>query len=368
MLTVGATGADHTSIQAAVTAATTGDTIQVLPGTYTENVTINKNLTLQSSGGRAVTTITGVSGLGALGTVLVTNNTTAVTIGGAGKGFTIIGIDNGSPGLENAALYFQGGHTGVQVRDNDIQANGDVGLLSEFGVVISGWVVDGNIFSGKTFVGANPADNGFANQFTTPNVPRQLVVLGNGGGNLATATATNITFTNNTISGTAGGLNTSNQEQGNQLVTLDVANSTITGNTFSGTTTRFAGSLRVRRPGTVITGNTFNSTGLGINTSQLFRAEQRDNAGGHRGCEHLRQRCVFGWFHHRGAQHSGFVTAVPAQEARLMFSLAPYTENVADQQEPHDAIHRRPCGDDDIGCERTGGFWEPFWSRTTRLR
>ncbi|MBL9181728.1 MAG: hypothetical protein JNN17_06280, partial [Verrucomicrobiaceae bacterium] len=232
VLTVGATGADHTSIQAAVAAATTGDTIQVLPGTYTENVTINKDLTLQSTGGRAVTTISGVSGLGALGTVLVTNNTTAVTIGGAGKGFTIIGIDNGSPGLENAALYFQGGHTGVQVRDNDIQANGDVGLLSEFGAVISGWVIDGNIFSGKTFVGANPADYGFANQFTTPNVPRQLVVLGNGGGNLASATATNITFTNNTISGVAGGLNTLSQEQGNQLVTLDVASSTITGNTF----------------------------------------------------------------------------------------------------------------------------------------
>lgn len=53
-------------------------------------------------------------------------------------------------------------------------------------------------------------------------------------------------------------------------MTLDVASSTITGNSFQGTTTRFAGSLRVRRPDTTISGNTFVSTGLGINTSQLF--------------------------------------------------------------------------------------------------
>jgi len=260
----------HATIQSGVTNAVAGDVIQVPPGNYTGNVLIDKNLMLESTGGRAVTTITGVSGVGSLGAVMVTNNTTAVTLGGDDKGFKIIGIDNGSPGLENAALYFQGGHTGVQVIDNEIVANGDGGLISEYGATVSGWLIDGNIFSGQTFTGPNPADNGFANQFTTPNVPRQLVLMGNGGGNLATATATNITFTNNQITGTAGGLNISSQEQGNQLVTLDVANSTITGNTFQGTTTRFAGSLRVRRPITTISGNSFVSTGLGLNTSQLF--------------------------------------------------------------------------------------------------
>jgi parallel beta-helix repeat protein len=259
-----------TTIQAGATFASAGDVIQVSPGSYTGNVLINKNVTLESTGGRAVTTITGVSGVGSLGAVLVTSSTTAVTIGGTGKGFTIVGIDNGDAGLENAAVYFQGGHTGVQVIDNEIQANGDAGLLSEYGAVISGWTIDGNTFSGQTFVGPNPAGNGFGTQFTEANVPRQLVVLGNGGGNLATATATNITFTNNVISGVAGGINISSQEQGNQLVTLDAAASTITGNSFQGTTMRFAGSLRVRRPDTTISGNTFVSTGLGINTSQLF--------------------------------------------------------------------------------------------------
>ncbi|MCB1088897.1 MAG: hypothetical protein KDM63_17815, partial [Verrucomicrobiae bacterium] len=100
----------------------------------------------------------------------------------------------------------------------------------------------------------------------------QLVVMGNGGGNLATAGATNITFTNNLITGVAGGISSSDNvsEQGNTLVTLDVANSTISGNTFAGTTNRFATSLRVRRPDTTISGNTFDSSDLGAGTAHLF--------------------------------------------------------------------------------------------------
>lgn len=46
ILTVCATGGQYTTIQAAVTAATAGDTISVCAGTYTENVSIDKNITL----------------------------------------------------------------------------------------------------------------------------------------------------------------------------------------------------------------------------------------------------------------------------------------------------------------------------------
>jgi nitrous oxidase accessory protein NosD len=253
-----------TRINEAVATVATGGVVTVKSGTYQENVAVNKNLTLQSENGRASTTLQGVGSV--LGTVIVSNNTTGVVIGGTGKGFTIVGIDNSSPGIESAALYFQGAHSGAQVLDNEIQANGDAGLISEFGVAVSGFVIDSNTFSGKTFAGANPADNGFGNQFSTPNVPRQLVVMGRSDAD----TTNNITFTNNLINGTAGGINTSSQEQGNGLVTLDVANSTITGNTFSGTTTRFGSALRVRRPGTTISGNTFTSTGMGLGTSQIF--------------------------------------------------------------------------------------------------
>ncbi|MCS6866920.1 MAG: right-handed parallel beta-helix repeat-containing protein [Gemmataceae bacterium] len=249
-------------IQEGINRVTTGGTVSVTAGTYVENVTIDKNLTLVSTDGRAATTIEGISGVGALGTVRITNNTSGVTLGDVGRGFTIRGIDNGLPAVENAAVYFQGPHSNARVVGNEIIANGDSAMLTEFGVPISGFVIDSNIFSGQTFVGSTPATG---NQFTVANVARQLVVMGNGGGNLATATTTNITFTNNQIIGTTGA-----NGVGNTLVTLDVANSTIRGNTFAGTMDGFGAALRVRRPGTDIDNNTFISTNMADGTLLLF--------------------------------------------------------------------------------------------------
>lgn len=51
------TRSTFSSIQSAVTVADSGDTIQVAPGIYTEQVTINKHLTLIGSGGRSQTII-----------------------------------------------------------------------------------------------------------------------------------------------------------------------------------------------------------------------------------------------------------------------------------------------------------------------
>lgn len=48
-LTVG-TGQTYTLIQSAINAASTGDTIKVLPGTYNEAIIINKNIVIQGSG------------------------------------------------------------------------------------------------------------------------------------------------------------------------------------------------------------------------------------------------------------------------------------------------------------------------------
>ena len=206
-------------------------------------------------------------GLGRFGTLLIANNTNNVKIGDlTGNGFTIVGIDNGNPGIENSAIYLQGNHSGIEIRYNDVVANGDAGLMAEFGQSNSNFTIDNNIFSGQTFVGPTPADNGFGNQFTTPNVPRQLVVMGSGSG---TTTTSNITFTNNLISGTAGGSN-GGGEQGNSLVTIDALGTNISGNTFSGTTTRFGNSLRARGANNSITGNLFTSTGLGANTVDLY--------------------------------------------------------------------------------------------------
>ena len=235
-----------------------GTAVAVKPGTYVENVTIDKDLTLVSTGGRAVTTIEGVSSAAplALGTLRVTGNTTGVTI----EGFTILGIDNDLPGIENAAIYFQGNHSGAEVLDNDVVALGDHGLLTEYNRVITDFLIDGNIFSGTTFFDP-PGGCGFGSQFTLPNVPRQLVVMGGG---FTGTNGSDVTFTNNDVTGAAGGLGgtCATTGQGNTAVTLDIDDATITGNSFSATVTRFATSLRTRRPGTLIETNSFSQAHL----------------------------------------------------------------------------------------------------------
>jgi Ca2+-binding RTX toxin-like protein len=252
-LLVGAGGFD--TIQAAVDAAQPGDTILVAPGTYNENVTISTNgLTLVSLDGSGATTIVGTNGL-SLGTVQLTPGVNDVTIGGDGQGFTIVGLD-GPPGIENGAVYLQGAHDGLLIEGNDIVANGDAGLMSEFGPLITDTIIRGNTFSGQTFVGTHPAGEGFASQFTLANVPRQLVVI---------ATGSNVTFEGNHVTGTAGGISAdTGNPQGNTLVTIDTANSLIQDNDFSGYTTGSGYGLRARGSGTDIVDNDLSGHNGGI--------------------------------------------------------------------------------------------------------
>ncbi|MFZ2898092.1 MAG: right-handed parallel beta-helix repeat-containing protein [Saprospiraceae bacterium] len=144
-------------------------------------------------------------------------------------------------------------------------ADGEAGLLTEAGQAVNNLVVSGNVFSGKTFVGAEAGDCGFANQFTAPNVPRQIAVIQTGSG---------ITFTSNQITGTAGSTSSvsgcTTYGQGNTLVTIDANNATIRGNTFAGTTARFGHSLRVRGTGANISCNTFSNVGLGLACVHIF--------------------------------------------------------------------------------------------------
>ncbi|MDX9760385.1 MAG: DUF1565 domain-containing protein, partial [Bacteroidota bacterium] len=257
----GSAAAPFLTIAKAISMASTSaiDEIIVGPGTYQENLTINKNLKLLSSAGLSQTTIEGSQSSALLGTVVVSTGSNGVVIGDVNQGFKIIGID-GPPGLEKSAIYLQGTHTNMIVRGNELVANGDEAFMSEYNAAVTYITIDANIISGQTYTGSNPAGDGFGEQqWILANVPRQLVVMG--GGSSGTNTQ-HITFTNNTITGTAGGYNTSNQEQGNTLVTIDAENSTITGNTFAGTTTRGAASLRCRRPNTTISSNTFTSTNL----------------------------------------------------------------------------------------------------------
>ncbi len=52
--TVCSSGCDYTTIQAAISAAAPNDVINIMAGTYVENVTVNKNLTLHGTGNTTV--------------------------------------------------------------------------------------------------------------------------------------------------------------------------------------------------------------------------------------------------------------------------------------------------------------------------
>ena len=246
------------SIQDAVNAAGAGDVINVRAGTYAEDVIIDKSLTLLSESGAASTIIEGQNG--ALGAIEIDPNVDDVVIGGIDHGFTVRG-NNGNGAIENAAIYLQGDHDNITIQGNIIEARGDAGLLSEYNSAFTNSLIDSNQFTGQTFEGDAPGGDGFSTQFNVGNnVPRQLVTIGNGGGDAASAKASNITFTNNVLSGAAGGFNDAEQEQGNTLATIDAANSLIDGNEFTGTTARYATALRVRRPDTDITNNSFDNS------------------------------------------------------------------------------------------------------------
>jgi parallel beta-helix repeat protein len=220
-------------------------TVNVSNGTYTENLFINDSgVKLQSVNGRDSTTIQGTAGVGALGTVVIGNNANGVQLGDTNKGFTVVGFDNGAPGIENAAVYFQGNHAGATVKGNRITAVGDEALVTEYNLNNSDFVIDGNIFDGTTYTGPSGAW-GVGNQFTVPNVPRQLVALNRG--------LSNIAFTNNEVVGDSGN---------RQLVAIESVGANISGNTFDGETNSAA--LHVRGSNIAVADNTFTGNGSGV--------------------------------------------------------------------------------------------------------
>jgi len=112
--------AGYTVIQAAINAANAGDTVNVCPGSYVENITINKvNLTVSSTGGFGVTIIRAA----------VVNS--VVTVTGANAtvvGFTLVPVGSvakydigvnvaiaGNASTEIAHNYIRGGRIGVNL-------------------------------------------------------------------------------------------------------------------------------------------------------------------------------------------------------------------------------------------------------------
>lgn len=271
----------YTTIQAAVDAASAGESILVEAGTYNENVTINKSVILLSESGRNTTSIIGSDV--SLGTILVSQGINDVQIGAAGQGFKIIGFDHPNPGVERAAIYLQGANENIRVIDNDVVAKGEGGLLTEYNDFYNNIIIDGNTFSGVTFDPAQPAACG-GDQFSVSNYPRQLVAI-NPGSNVPPSYQDGFQFVNNQITGTSGtvgpvylpGGGACPFGAGNSLVTIDALNAVVDANAFSGVTARFGSSLRVRGTGSSITNNCFIADGLLSPINSFLFYEDRSN-------------------------------------------------------------------------------------------
>jgi PGF-pre-PGF domain-containing protein len=107
---------DFTTIQAAVNAANSGNTIIVTDGTYNENVDVNKTVTLRSENGSATTNVNASDSLDYVFNVTVSN----VTI----DGFNVTGVTN----FEAAGIYLAYSNNSI-VRNNVVNNN-------SFGIVL----------------------------------------------------------------------------------------------------------------------------------------------------------------------------------------------------------------------------------------
>jgi hypothetical protein len=134
--------AGYATIQAAVDAASAGDIINVCPGTYTENVTIDKaDLTVDSTNGASVTTITA-----AVSYYVVFITQPNVTL----DGFTIVPSGSGDPDL--GVFVAIEGNASAEITHNVI-TGGRIGI--NLGCASSGSTIDHNIVSGASEAGIN---------------------------------------------------------------------------------------------------------------------------------------------------------------------------------------------------------------------
>jgi parallel beta-helix repeat protein len=127
VLTVCASSCSSTTIGGAVTLANPGDTITVSPGTYAESLTINKaGLTLVSSGGAAVTTITSPTTAAAVavptdhvtidGFKITHSGNTSASVAAPGTGVALGVGGGGFNTVKNSVL--QGNRTAIDVNNS----------------------------------------------------------------------------------------------------------------------------------------------------------------------------------------------------------------------------------------------------------
>jgi hypothetical protein len=195
----GGSGGCFGTIQAAINASSPGDVVIVQPGTYDEDVNVNKaGLQLLSSGGTGSTNIRGpIGGPGATVQVTASNVTVA--------GFTITRLGNNTtdwnnPGLNSVGVAVQGqAITGMLIRDNVITGNrSGLDINNSNGHTVRNNVID---FNRTGIIYGNQTDNQtVVENFITNNWTVGILFLDRSGAGVPPQSALHSTFSNNNLS------------------------------------------------------------------------------------------------------------------------------------------------------------------------
>jgi hypothetical protein len=166
-----------TSIQAAVNAAKAGDTVRVGSGTFAENVTVNKPLTLRGNEfgvdartrRGAETVVNGFFNNGQTPFYVTANN---VTI----DGFTVEGATN--PNQFGYGILFGAGTSGSHVLDNIVQDN-IAGLSLANNSTANQTVIAHNLFRSNNQPGAASGSAIYSDQFNAGGALTNVLIKGN---------------------------------------------------------------------------------------------------------------------------------------------------------------------------------------------
>ena len=198
----GGTGGCYATIQGGIDNTAPGGTVIVSPGTYDEDVNVNKaNLTLRSSGGPGSTNVRGPIGGAGSTTVLITASNVTV----AGFAVTRLGnntTDWNNAGLNSAGFAIQGqAISNALIRDNIITGmRSGIDINNSNGHTIRNNVID---FNHTGMILRNQTDfMTIVENFITNNRTVGVLFLeASGGTNVPVQTAAHSAFSNNDMSG-----------------------------------------------------------------------------------------------------------------------------------------------------------------------